>query len=68
MSTQLAPTVRITDTENHCVRRYEGDPADVLDKLRSEHRTGMLQVFINQGHICVVTFDTRIKPVDKSPV
>lgn len=59
MSTVNLP--RITATESHTVRKYEGDAIDVLLKLQAERRTGMLQVFINQGHICAVQFDTRSK-------
>jgi MOSC domain-containing protein YiiM len=59
---QFANTVlRISETVNHCVRKYEGDPEDLIKRMRSEKRTGIVQVFINQGHIYRLTFDTRVK-------
>lgn len=53
--------VRITDTQTHTVRRYLGDPHDLLDKMIAERRTGMLLIQISQGSIFKLTFDTRIR-------
>lgn len=59
--------VRITDTQNHTVRRYDGDPHDLLDKMIAERRTGMLLIQISQGTIFKQLFDTRVKDVDSAP-
>lgn len=59
--------VRITDTQNHTVRRYDGDSHDLLDKMIAEKRTGMLLIHLSQGTVFKQLFDTRLK-IDKTDV
>ena len=53
--------LRITATDNHTVRRYEGDPHDLIEKMIAERRTGVTMIFHNQGHIYQMAFDSRAK-------
>ena len=66
MSAHLAKMepLRITKTTRHDVRRYEGDVYELLQRMQAEHRTGMLLVFISQGTIFKMEFDTRVKDID----
>lgn len=61
MVAELKPVLKIIDTQRHDVRRYLGDPYEFLRRMQSEHRTGMILIFVNQGSIQSMEFDTRVK-------
>ena len=56
------PALRISETVNHCVRRYEGDPHALVDKMVSERRTGVTMIFHNNGFVYMMKFDSRVRP------
>ena len=51
----------ISETVNHCVRRYTGDPHELVRKMQTEKRSGIILIHISQGSIFKMTFDTRLK-------
>ncbi len=53
--------LRISETTNHCVRRYEGDPHELIDRMVAERRTGVTMIFHNAGFVYMMKFDSRVK-------
>lgn len=56
---------QIIETKQHTVRRYIGDPHQIIDKMIAEKRTGMLLIHLSQGSIFKQLFDSRPRETEK---
>ena len=64
LSTLHQVALRIMSVTDHVIRRFEGDPHELLDRMRTEHRTGICMIYLNQGTVTKLEFDSRLRKED----